>query len=383
MKARAALVFLMLLVGCATAPVVEQRADSLFNDPAFAASSERISADQVFALSDKMKTFLRTKISPQMRSKDGQQALFDALYSKGELQLDYDATMTLNASEAFEARTGNCLSLVMLTGAFAKALGLSVHYQKVYIDDAWSRSHGLEFVQSHVNVTLGEKPSQGQTRSVGGHEMTVDFLRPELLKGRRTRGIGEQTIIAMYLSNRAAEALSLRQVDNAYWWARAAMVADPHYLPAYNTLGVIYIWHKNPGEAERVFNYILAVEPDNIIALSNLVPVLNTLGRTTEARNLADKLKKIRPVPPFYFLDQGLEAMKQKQFLTARDLFKKEIGRDAYYDKSHFWLAAAYRELGDVKNARKHLAIALENSTTRIDRELYAEKLAGLGAERL
>ena len=51
--------------------------------------------------------------------------------------------MTRNAAEAFDARSGNCLSLVIMTAAFAKELGLPVRYQNVFVDEAWSRSGDL------------------------------------------------------------------------------------------------------------------------------------------------------------------------------------------------------------------------------------------------
>ena len=107
----------------------------------------------------------------------------------------------------------------------------------------------------------------------------------------------------MYMSNRAAESLTRNRVDDAYWFARAAISQDPHFLTAYNTLGVVYKRHGNLQEA---------------------------------------------------------------------------VQRDAYYDKSHFWLAQAYYRLDDVSNARKQLAIAQRTGNTGGERELYAAKLAWL-----
>ena len=73
-----------------------------------------------------------------------------------------------------------------------------------------------------------------------------------------------------------------------------------------------------------------------------------------------------------------MAAMKQGNFAAAKIMFSKEIEREAYYDKFHFWLAIAYYNLGDVSNARKHLAIAEETSTTTSEHALYAAKLAQL-----
>ena len=208
--------------------------------------------------------------------------------------------------------------------------------------------------------------------------MTIDFLTPNDIGSLRTRVISEETVAAMYMNNRAAEAIARQQLDNAYGWAHAAIVQDPHYLPSYNTLGIIYKRHGNPHQAEQLFKRILAIEPENTIAMSNLVLVLNEQGRTAEAGDLAQTLKRIRPYPPFHFFDLGMAAMKQNNFAVAKAMFTREVEREAYYDKFHFWLALAYYQLGDLRNARKHLVIAEQTSTTSSAHALYAGKLARL-----
>ena len=158
------------------------------------------------------------------------------------------------------------------------------------------------------------------------------------------------------------------------------MLADPRNLSAYNTLGVIYKAHGNPQAAERVLRYVLEVEPDNAITMGNLVAVLETLGSKEEARKLAEALAKIQPTPPFHYFDLGTAAMSRGDFAEAKAMFAREVQRDAYYDKFHFWLGLAHYGLGEVDKAKKQLAIAVENSTTSADRDFYAEKLQRITA---
>jgi hypothetical protein len=72
--------------------------------------------------------------------------------------------------------------------------------------------------------------------------------------------------------------------------------------------------------------------------------------------------------------------MNAHDYARARDLFAKEAARSAGYHEFHYWLARAYVGLGDVAQARRHLEIAMENSTTRRDHDLYAAKSAWLSA---
>ena len=156
------------------------------------------------------------------------------------------------------------------------------------------------------------------------------------------------------------------------------MMTDPRYVPGYNTLGVVYKAHGNLAEAERVFRRILDAEPDNAMAMSNLVPVLASLGRVGEAQRLGEALKKIRPFPPFHFFDLGVQAMQSRDFGRARGLFAQELRHNAYYDKAHFWLSLAYYNLGDLKKARKEMDAAIQTSSSTGGHDLYSAKLAWL-----
>jgi Tfp pilus assembly protein PilF len=380
MKTWGVLILCMVLAGCATAPAPE-RVDHLLNDQLFAAPSQRISAEDVFALSDDMREYLRGQIADQLRVKGPQRGLIDALYDKRQLKLEYDAELTRNAAQTFAARAGNCLSLAIMTAAFAKAMDITVRYQRILVEDVWSRSGDIYFSSSHVNLTLGTIQG-GRILDDSNAPMTIDFVPQEDIRGRRLRVIGEETIVAMYMNNRAAESLARGQVDDAYWWARGAIHEDPRFLTAYNTLGVIYRHHGNLREAERVLAGVLELEPGNVEVMSNLALVLGDEGRVAESETLTRKLQQLQPYPPFYFFNLGMEAMRERNFREAKDLFAKELDRDAYYHEFHFWIAAAYLGLGDIKQAREHLAIAMENSATRKEHDLYAAKLDRLSSFR-
>ena len=208
----------------------------------------------------------------------------------------------------------------------------------------------------------------------------MDFLPAEEVRGQRSRVIAEDTIIAMYMNNRAAEALAQGRLDEAYAWAREAVRQSPAFLSAYNTLGVVYLRHGNPQQAASVLRHVLGREPDNTVALSNLARVLGELGQTAEATLLARRLEKAEPYPPFHFFDLGMAALQAGQFETARTWFTQEVKRAAYHHEFHFWLAIANLGLGDMVQARKHLLIAKENSTSFDDNALYSAKLEKINA---
>jgi Tfp pilus assembly protein PilF len=262
-------------------------------------------------------------------------------------------------------------------------LRLPVVFQTVSADETVSRSDDLQFFIGHVNLTLGSGFAFVSLRSTTPDLLTVDFLPPQQLTGLRARPISEPTVIAMYMNNRAAEMLALGQVNEAYWWARAAVQQDPGFLSSYNTLGVIYRRHGNPAESQRVLAYALERDPKNTRVMSNLVGVLNDLGRVAEARELSRKLEQMEPNPVFSYFERGRKAMRDGNFTVARDLFSKEVERAPYYHEFRYWLANAYFALGEINRAQRELALALEYSTTRREHDVYAGKLDRLKSYKI
>jgi Tfp pilus assembly protein PilF len=374
MKIFAGFLVCAALAGCASTQKAAPTAWML-SDNSFAPPSVRIDAGDVFAVSAAMRRYLDTEISGQLRTEGRQQGLYGALYRKDQLKLEYDSEMTRTAAQAFDAHSGNCLSLVIMTGALAKELGLTVRYQRVITDETWDRRGGIYFSSGHVNLTLGRKAIDARNSSDDRYTATIDFYPVGGLEIQRTWEVEEKTIIAMYMNNRAAETLVQGQVNDAYWWARQAIIEDPGFFNTYNTLGIIYRRHGNLREAEQVLQYAVAQQPQNAQSLSNLILVLNDEGRTAESEQLTRRLHEIEPYPPYYYFNLGQKAMRAGDYKAARDQFAKEFGREPTNPEVNFWLAAAYLGLGEHKLGQKYLALAVEYSTTRHQHDLYSAKL--------
>ncbi len=366
----------VLAAGCASAPPAPPP-DALLANSLFGPPTEPVRTDDVFALSDAMHRYLTVEIADQLHSEGLQAGLVKALQLHAQLKLEYDTARTKKAAEAFDTRTGNCLSLVIMTAAFAKELGLPVVYDSAYLPESWSRNGNLLIASGHVNITIGRRLFDART-SHDFNPMTIDFLPPEQIGGLRTRPIEEATLVAMYANNRAAEALAEGRLDSAYAWVAESLRKDPAFTGAYNTLGVVYLHHGNTAHAARAFERVLAIEPQETRALANLALAYERLGRVEEASAARSRLAALEPYPPFYFFQLGMEAVRREDWRTARELFAREVARADTYHEFHFWLGVADWRLGDEAAARRHLALAIDNSLTRGQHDLYAAKLAWL-----
>ena len=379
MRQCATLILCIFLGACAELPHPAQPLAGLLHDELFAAPSQTVDARQVFALSDSMKRYIQTDLASSF--KGSRQALIEAV-AQGQLKLEYDSVITRNAAESFDAKAGNCLSLVIMTAAFAKAMNIEVQYNSAMLGDQWSRSGNVYFLNGHVNVTLGKRPSDPRVLYDQAELMTIDFLPGSEIRGLRSTQVGENTILAMYMNNRSAEALVRGRLDDAYWLAREGISQNPEYWAVYNTLGVIYLRRGNPEMAEPVFRRVLQSDPANTRALANLALTLARLGRDADAAAVDQRLTRVEGEAPFHYFHAGVAAMEAGDFRTARGLFAKEVRRAQDYHEFHFWLGLAELRLGHIDEARSEFSLALEASTTPRDHDLYASKLARLSSYR-
>lgn len=367
-----------LCVGCATPPRPAVAHAALFDDAAFGPPSVRIDPAEVIALSPAMRRHLHEVLLPAIGRHPAHTGLVDQLYTQGQLQLAYDAEMTRNASEAFDARAGNCLSLVLMTAAFARELGLQVRFQSVLADEGWAREGNLVMVIDHVNISLGRRATGIGMSTMSTEWLTVDFLPSADLRRQHAWSIDESRVIAMYMNNKAAEALAAGRTDDAYAWVRAALAQDAGFGNAYNTLGVVYLRRGLAPRAAVALEQALALDGGNVHALGNLVQVLHALGRQDEARSLAARLERLQPDTPFGQHELGLAALQRGDLAAARRLFERALRDGGDYHEFHHALAQVLARQGDAGGAARQLELAARSSGTRRLQALYAGKLQRL-----
>lgn len=368
---------MLLLAGCATraAPPLP---DALLADRLFPDSAPPVAAAEVFALSDAMRRYADSTLAATASRRDPRRALIEALY--GERALQYDTSRTRTAAEAFDARAGNCLSLVIMTAAFAKHLGLPVSYRQVLVDESYTREGGLTLASGHVNLVLSRLRSRAPSSEAGSDDLSVDFLPPEQRRGQHSEPLDEPRIVAMFMNNRAAEALTQGRVSEAYAWTREALRQDPSFLVAANTLGVVYHRAGHRREAEAALRHVLQHEPRQLAALSNLVALLRQQQRDDEAEPLAVRLAVLQPEPPFHQYSLGREALAEGRWADARRHFERELRLQPLQHEVHHALAIALWRLGEPAAALRHLRLAAEHGTTSAERGRYGAKLEHLRA---
>lgn len=370
---------LAVLTACSSTPLPPAAPPELLPANAFDAVAIDTSPGQALALSPAMQRFVRDEIGPLAKIHGPRAAMFHALFRGHRLVLQYDASRTRSAAEAFDARAGNCLSLTLMTGALANTLGLNVSYQEVDSGSTWNRSGDYLAYSGHVNLVL----DGGHLRGIGARyeqRVVVDFLASDDAATHRARTISEATVVGMFLNNRAVEALAAGRDAEAYAWVRSALTQAPRLVPAWNTLALLHRRRGDDGLAIRALAQAAQAAPDNTRVLANLVGALDAAGRRAEAATWRSRLLALEPVAPFQWFERGRQAMAAGRWAEAAEAFARELARDPDQHEVHYWAALAASERGDREGTRRHLARAAEAGPSPQQRGLYAAKLERLNA---
>jgi Flp pilus assembly protein TadD len=369
------LMLALALASCAHGPAFIASTEPLFADARFAPPTQRIDPADVFKVSPRMRAYLDSKVAEAVEKHGQARGLIEALFTDRRLQLAYDAEFTRNAAEAFDAGAGNCLSLAIVTGAMAREVGLAVQYQSVETREHWQRDGDLLELVGHVNVSVAMPVPVVRTWSYPSDRWTVDFLPSSELKGQVAQPIAEARVTAMYMNNRAAEALAQQRTDDAYWWVRSGVAQDPSFFSLYNTLGLTYLRKGLPDRAEAALRFALSLEPDSAEAWNNLAVVLRREGQEAQAAAIEAQHPRTQAAALAAAIDGGMKANASGDYARARDLFERALRTSSDNHEIHYLLAVTYLNLGDRRRAMAHLLEAEADSTSARQRSVYASKV--------
>ncbi len=363
------------LAACVNAPAPPPASEPLFVDESFTPPSEHVSAVDVFEVSPEMRAWLEMRAAAVADNRSEARGLVEALFKDQRVQIDYDAQYTRTAAQAFHARQGNCLSLAIVTGAMAKELGLEVVYQSVDTSEHWEREGDLLELVGHVNVTVGVPIPKIRAWVVNTDRWTVDFMPSADLRNVVTAPISEARVTAMFMNNRAAESLAAKRVDDAYWWVRSGVAADPSFYNLYNTLGVTYLHKGLLRQAETAFRFALSKMPRRTETWINLAVVLRREGRTEEAALIEREHPLTGGAALAANVEAGMKANAAGDYDRALQLFTRALRSAGDNHQLHYQLAVTYLNLGDRRRAMEQLRLAQDDSTTARQRSIYSSKI--------
>lgn len=221
-----------------------------------------------------------------------------ALYDGSRFTFDYDAGRTATAAEALAAGRGNCVAFTNLFIAMARARGIPVRAGYVTPRGAGEKRGDLVYVESHVVAVY----------QLHDRRVVFDFYRMKEDPGTRIRPLDDFELAALYLNNRAVEALRREEFRQAEVTLDAVLKLAPEFAEAYGNLGVLRRRAGNVPGALDAYRRALALSPEDPAILGNLATLYYGIGREREAK-AALALADLDAATPYVILARGdLEA---------------------------------------------------------------------------
>jgi tetratricopeptide (TPR) repeat protein len=378
---RATLLLLLSFTGCATHHGVSSSAD--INSTASALHIDWQSdaytlievpqIKDVFYLNDDRKLhFLSYYHALENQTVDGHNRL--AQYLDNFLSGFTYRGDTYNADMASTEQAGNCLSLAILTKAYASLVGLKVEYRKVNSAPVYSRDNGIISLSSHVQTHIFAPPQTNRNKfSFYFSKVIIDYFPAS--RGAIGGVVNDDDFVSMYYQNLAAKALMTNDYNLAYSLLAAALQLSSNNIETLNTLAVLHKKAGKPDVAESIYRHILEQTEGSVSVLSNYVILLEKMNRNEDAAVYEDMYMEIEDDNPYRWHDLANEAYGKEKYSKALYLYKKSADMAPYLHENYFGQAKVYFQLGNKNKASKAMEKASELAYTLADEKRYLAKL--------
>ena len=270
------------------------------------------------------------------------------LFDDDLFPFDYESTLTYSAKEAFEKRTGNCVSFTNLFLALARSLDIEVKPALVIMPGDAEKEGNLVVVHNHI-VAIYEH---------SGGATVFDFNRRRDQPRIRLSIIGDAEITAVYLNNLGAEALFAGRPAEALEFVEKAVRLAPEFALARGNLGVIRRQLGDSPGAFDAYRAALDIVPDDPTILNNLAALYQSEGMHEEAQAVLDAVSR-RAASPYLLVVLGDIEQTRGNPDTAMRLYKRAARQGRDLPEPQIAIARALIAEGRADAARKRLRKAL------------------------
>nr|WP_229380987.1 hypothetical protein [Shewanella psychropiezotolerans] len=289
---------------------------------------------------------------------------------------EYRDYRTRTAAQTYGDRAGNCMSLVLLTAALADVVGVDVEFQDIEVPPVWDKQGNFYLINGHVNLRLIPR-TRSDRIFVSKRAIQIDFLPERAVRAYNKIRVDKQTVLAMFYNNVAAESLVLGDYDRAYGLLKLGLQQQGDYVPALNTLAVLYRYKGLEQQAEILYKLALSISDHNMNALYNYAILLGSQDRLDEWAKIHKVLELDRIANPYYYYDMAQQAYFEREYQDALLWYKRAVDKADYRHEFYFGLSRAYWATGDERLAKKNMEKALsltrdENNKVRYQAKLHA-----------
>ncbi|MEX2498656.1 MAG: tetratricopeptide repeat protein [Wenzhouxiangellaceae bacterium] len=285
---------------------------------------------------------------------------------------------TVPASATIETRSGNCMSLALVTTAFARLANIDIGWQLSNTDPVYSSDGSVIYSANHIQTRLYRRDLNQTSYSftIGQPYLLVDYYSD------RVAGVGkalsETQVIALVYQNLGIEAMADGQLEDAFWLLRTGLEYDPANFNLYNALGVL---HRRAGDdptAEKLYQFALDEFGDRLIVLRNYRKLLLASNRPEQAQQMEHRIMRLPDPDPYPLLTLGDEAAELGKTDVALAYYNKATDVAPYLHEIYLRKARIHAANGNLKRAERALRKARNRAWADSDQQMYQAKLMTL-----
>lgn len=371
------------LTGCVStasklqAPSAIAEVQVLIDTQDFGEKPQIPSVDDIFTLTDEQQaSFLSYFNSPDNVYSRPHSRVFKFLENKLSSFSYYGKTFT--AQQTLENNTGNCMSLAILTTAYAKLAGVEAEYVESVSNPVYAKALNFEVASGHVVTKLYDPTFIVQKNFLYMQKphIVVDYF-PVNGSWRGPR-VNHDRFVSMYYRNLSSDALQQGKPKLAAWLSAEALKYAPEDPANVSLMAVIYRHLKHYDKAETLYQHGLALEKQDLYLLSNYRVLLLKQNRLAAAQAILESMDELDDPSPFRWLSLADQSLQANNMTLALKYYKKTIEKADYLPHGYAGVAKVYYLTGKTELAEKLMREALQRTHDDKAQKLYEAKLAVL-----
>ncbi|HVS33660.1 MAG TPA: tetratricopeptide repeat protein [Thermoanaerobaculia bacterium] len=289
-----------------------------------------------------MKHFVEAHVDRRANAEQKLHQLIGAIINSKSFGVMYEPR-TRTASDTFADRRGNCLSFSTMFIAMARDVGLEVQYQEVEIPPQWTLDANTFVLNQHINVRV-DLGLRGKR--------VVDFNMAEFRANYDMRTISDRRGLAHFYNNLGVERMQAGDRPSALAAFETAIGSgDRHYTPAWTNLGTLHLRAGDVAGAEAAYLQALRTNQGDLVAMSNLERLYQSMGDRRRAVAYHAKVIRHRNRNPYYRYELAGRAFAAQQYDKAISHLQYAIRTGKRDERFYLLLARTYLEKGDRRRA--------------------------------
>ncbi|MCF2859724.1 hypothetical protein L1286_19780 [Pseudoalteromonas sp. SMS1] len=307
-----------------------------------------------------------------------------AVFNYLEQRLDrftYDGD-TLTAQESLQRNEGNCISLAILTQAYATLAQVDTTFREVGTIPVFRKSNNTILVSNHFRTKLLAPKSTNNDEEIEiiRAGTVVDYFPAQDSFYLDTATF--QDLVAKYYANKSVDALLEKDFDMSYSMLTKALHYAPYDPELINISAVLHRRSGRATDALKIFEY---ANQHQLTSQNLLVNYLSLAKKQTDTQliELLEASIENSAETPFDKIQLAQRSMKKGNYNKAIRELKDIILETPYIPEPYFELARIYYTKGDIEKTERLLTLAIERSSDPDKRALFQAKRNGIPARRL